>query len=157
VKPILQSLKKYSYLAFGAPLLVFLLPFVGQDWSLTVWKNVFHFTFAPLYLFLHMRLGMIRPGSYFSNFGCLIVLIGLMFPSALTGRFAYDGRSNPLIACFYSLTLILLYAILIGYAPRLRKAFFPLGDLETKRVPFDLTAETFRLPPQSNEPADYPR
>ncbi len=157
MKPILEWLKKYSYLAYGPPLLVFLLPFVGQDWSLTVWKNVFHFTFAPLYLFLHMRLGMIRPGSYFSNFGRLIVLIGLMFPSALTGRFAYDDRSNPLIACFYSLSLIALYAVLIRSAPRLRKAFFPLEDLGMKKVPFDLTAETFRLPPQSSEPADYPR
>ena len=157
MKPILQSLKKYSYLAYGAPLLVFLLPFVGQDWSLAVWKNVYLFAFMPLYYFLQIRLGIIRSGKYVSNFGRLIVLTVLMFPSVLTGRFAYDDRSNPLIACFYSLSLIALYAVLIRSAPRLGKAFFPRQDLETKKVPFDLTAEAFRLPPQSNEPADYPR
>lgn len=157
MKPVLQSLKKVSYLLYGAPLLAFLLPFVGQGWSLTVWKNVYLFTFAPLCYFLQLRLGIIRSGKYVSNVAHFVVFIGFLFATGLTGRFAYSNRSHPIIACLDSLTLIALFAILIRYGPRLRKAFFLLQDLETNKVPFDLTAETFRLPKQSNEAAEYPR
>jgi hypothetical protein len=155
VKPILQSLKKYSYLAYGAPLLVLLLPFVGQGWHLDVWRWGHKFAFMPVYILLLIRLNINSNEKV--GFSWIGALFGSFFVSGMTGRFAYSNRNQPPIACLDSLTLILLYAVLIWFAPRLRKSYDKYKGPETEKVTFDLTAETFRLPPQSNDPANYPR
>ena len=148
-------MKILSYLAYGAPLLVFILPFVGQDWNLVVWRYTYKLGFIPLFVLLLIRLKI--DSNTKTSFPILVAVFGSMFVSGMTGRFAYSNRSHPLNAFLHSLTLIIIYAILIGFAPRLRKAYDQRKGSKIKKAPFDLTAETFRLPPQSVEPTEYPR
>ncbi len=148
-------MKKYSYLAYGAPLLVFLLPFVGQGWHRDVWRLSHKVAFIPLLVLLLIRLKI--DSKIKASFSIFASVFGSMLVSGMIGRFAYSNRSQPLIAFLDSLTLFLLYAILIGLAPKLRNAYDNWKGPETEKVTFDLTAEAFRLPQQSNEPADYPR
>ncbi|MEI7986476.1 MAG: hypothetical protein WCI55_12690 [Armatimonadota bacterium] len=155
MKPILQSLKKYSYLASGAPLLVFLLPFVGQGWSLTIWKNCYWFTFAPVFYLLGLRLGIKPTKKFWSPH--LLLLFAQIFISFGIGDFAFTFRESPFKAILGTSIMILFLGLSIALAPKMRDFYDSAYKPNPSRMPFDLSAETFRLPPQSNEPADYPR
>ena len=133
MKPILQSLKKFSHVVYGAPLLVFLLPFVGQNWHLDVWRYAHKFAFIPLWVLLGKRLDIFPKKK--GSFAMWVALFAFMVTTGMTGRLAYSHRSKPLMACLDSLILIVLLVILVNYAPELRKAYDSGHGPLSKKVP----------------------
>jgi hypothetical protein len=104
MKPILQALKKISFLLYSAPLVMFLLPYIGQQWGVQTWETTFKLAFMPI-IYIAFRRFWIRqqelaklrdPPSARFLFGQCAIIFGFLLFTAIASDVASEYRKTPI-------------------------------------------------------------